>query len=749
MSLAYLRTALCTLRDSAGEVNRIGPSHSPSDALRLVVNTAIQLLESSSAESPSAVVYMYDPERRRFDAASRVSAGEHNGPVDGDAPRPHGMGAHAVQLQRRILSYEDVHIPLHSIKQEAGVRAMACYPLLVSGVPVGVLYIGLGVDRRFTDDELLILDTFVHQVAVAIHNTRRFERINRALQRKVGELERLRRAEQVISSRPNLDDTLREILNTALALIGAEHGSCRLLDKRLRVLRLSAIAGDDGGDDERLVSLPVDEHGSVVGWVAQHRRPARIADLRQPPWAEIYRPLYRGREMRSELAVPLLGAGDRLEGVVNVESPDVDAFDEDDQHLLEALGTQAVIAIQEAKLLETIEDVSSRLLSQRLPDLLALIVERACDLINAPHGAVWTLSPDRGDTLVLQAGTPGHPIGETLPVGDSLIGLAMQSRKPLISPDVREDSRFLRRDLARQMSWVSALIVPLLMRDGALRGALTVYTSEPRIFSDWDQRLLTWLANHTALAVQDSDYLEQLSKAREQHAVAETFAALGDVAANLLHRVNNLIGVIPARVQGIAEKCPDAMLNDYLSSALDDIEDSARAAMDMARETMAYLRPLRLRSTRIDACYQTALRSLSVPPGVTLEAGDLTGLPPVLAGEEQLSLVLTNLIENAFDALADRGGHIHVTGRAGAEALDETQHWVEVTVADNGPGVPAAERDRIFDPAFSTKRSPNKMGFGLWWVKSFVQRFGGSITLAENGGPGCAFVIRLPPARQD
>ena len=69
-------------------------------------------------------------------------------------------------------------------------------------------------------------------------------------------------------------------------------------------------------------------------------------------------------------------------------------------------------------------------------------------------------------------------------------------------------------------------------------------------------------------------------------------------------------------------------------------------------------------------------------------------------------------------------------------------------MADNGPGVPPEVRDKIFDPDFSTKHSAKKLGFGLWWVKSWVQRCGGSIALAAPTGPGSAFVIRLPLANE-
>jgi GAF domain-containing protein len=743
--------SLDILRDAAHEINRISPETSLRDALRLIVQTAVRLMSSPGQPPPAATICIYDAELRAFDPAVRVNEG-YGPPTPIPAiPRHEGMGATAIRLGRRILSYEEDNIPMHPADREAGLHTIACYPLMVAGKPTGVLYVGLRVDRRFTDEELLLLDIFAHQAASAIHNTQRFEGINRTLQRKVDELERLRAAERLISSRPNLDDTLREILRTAMDITRAGHGSLRLLDKRACNLRLAALSGAGSAPTSDEDALPLEEHGSVMGWVAVHRQPVRIGDLRQPPWNEIYRPLHFNHRMYSELAVPLLGAGGALEGVINLESPILDAFHEEDQRLLEALATQAVIALQEAKMLEALDDVSSRMLTEPMGDLLAFIIERACDLINAPHGAVWVLPSDHPDTLVVRAATAGHTIGETLPLRGSLIGKALHDRATLTSADVREDARFLRKDLARRMGWVSGLIVPLLMRDGTPRGALTLYAVEPRAFSAWDTRLLTWLANHTAIAVQDAEALEQLAQARERQALAETFAALGDVAANLLHRVNNLVGIIPVRVQGILEKSPAVSADSYAASSLAEIETSARTAMQAAREAMAYLRPSPLQPTFTGTCLQTALERIPCPANVRVTVEGLDTLPPVLAGEEQLRLVFVNLVENAFDALAELPKEsgcartLEIHGGMAPARLGEASR-VEIRITDSGPGIPPEGREHIFDLTYSTKRTPGRLGFGLWWVKTLVRRFGGEIFVADDTAAGTAFVMRLPCA---
>ena len=80
-----------------------------------------------------------------------------------------------------------------------------------------------------------------------------------------------------------------------------------------------------------------------------------------------------------------------------------------------------------------------------------------------------------------------------------------------------------------------------------------------------------------------------------------------------------------------------------------------------------------------------------------------------------------------------------------ADPIDQTARWMEITVSDDGPGVDAALLDKVFEPAFSTKGSAKKLGFGLWWTRSLIQRFGGTHSVDNNPDRGCTFIIHLPP----
>ncbi len=730
----HLLDALTAFNEIGASINALGVDGNLDAALQLIATRAIRVVGIGA----SAVIYAYDAATGRFDPASRVAAGE--GAPDGtqDYPRPDGLGARALQERRRILSYELPDVGIHPAQRAAGAQVVACYPLIVADEPVGVLYVCLRHEHRFTPEQLLLLDNFVNLAATAIYHARQLRDTRRNLARKIEELEELRRAERLISSRLRLDDTLHEILRIGLQMTGAEYGSFRLLDKDRGLLILSAIAGPANGDLPH-DPLPVDTT-SIVGWVAIHRTPLRIPDLTAEPWARIYRPLLANQTMRSELAVPLLGAGGGLEGVLNLESPAVNAFSSEDERLLQTLGTQAVIAIQEAKLLDAMQEIVEQLLVRSREELFDLVIRRACDLINVPIGAIWTLAEDDPNTLVLRKATGGHRRGDVLPVHGSLTGRAVSERQPITCPDVRYDPSFRYVELAREQGWVSALIVPLLGRDRhrPAMGAFSVYTLEPREFSNWDQRLLSCLASHAAIAIQDAEQLEQLKKVQERQAVAETFAAIGDIAANLLHRLNNKIGTIPVRIQGIEAKCPSALKDPYLAISLQEIKESARAAMEIVRESMTHLRPIHLQPVAVNQCIHQALQEVDLPATVQVSQSGLDDLPPVMAGEQQLKLVFVNLIENAVDAMKGRG-MLRFTGRRRGQ-------WIEVAVADNGPGIPIELQERIFELNFSTKRTTKKLGFGLWWTRTYIQRFGGTLQVESAPGQGATFVVRLPVA---
>jgi two-component system, NtrC family, nitrogen regulation sensor histidine kinase NtrY len=112
------------------------------------------------------------------------------------------------------------------------------------------------------------------------------------------------------------------------------------------------------------------------------------------------------------------------------------------------------------------------------------------------------------------------------------------------------------------------------------------------------------------------------------------------------------------------------------------------------------------------------------------------GVPPVSVDPEQIRRVVINLVDNAIEAMDQKGTIDIETHHDAANSL------VRIIVADDGPGIPAAEREKLFLPYYSTKRRGS--GLGLAIVRRIVAEHGGSIDVSDNTPHGTRFAIELP-----
>ena len=124
------------------------------------------------------------------------------------------------------------------------------------------------------------------------------------------------------------------------------------------------------------------------------------------------------------------------------------------------------------------------------------------------------------------------------------------------------------------------------------------------------------------------------------------------------------------------------------------------------------------------------------------------GLPAVRLDAEQIRQAIINLVDNALEALGGPSGPERPGGQAPtiviATAHDARNGIVRLTVTDNGPGVPAADRDKLFMPYYSTKGRGS--GLGLAIVRRIVVEHGGGIEVGEARPSGTAFMVELPAA---
>ena len=196
--------------------------------------------------------------------------------------------------------------------------------------------------RRFTESEIAVAQTLIQPAAIAMENARLFEETKR----RVRDLEFLHDVSLAAAAGVRLEDTLQAAAEVLAAAMEDVYVAILLLESGGSTLRLEAGVGYPS---DLIGSLHLQLGQGIAGWVAQHGQPALVPDVQQDTR------YYAGtRDTRSELCVPLV-VGPWVIGVLNVESPQVNAFSQDDQRLLTTLASNLAILVERARLFEEIE----------------------------------------------------------------------------------------------------------------------------------------------------------------------------------------------------------------------------------------------------------------------------------------------------------------------------------------------------------------------------------------------------------
>jgi two-component system NtrC family sensor kinase len=228
----------------------------------------------------------------------------------------------------------------------------------------------------------------------------------------------------------------------------------------------------------------------------------------------------------------------------------------------------------------------------------------------------------------------------------------------------------------------------------------------------------------------------ELFALRESLGRAERVAALGQVAANVVHQAGTPLNLVSGYVQMIRD---DPRTDDRVRSKLRTVDEQIQQVTRVLRTMLDHARqPSETKIVSL-AGIIARVREVAQPRlarhAIRLQVSVDENLPPVTADATQLEMALFNLVTNALDAMPG-GGTLSITATARPEG-------VRVEVADTGSGIPAEVLDRLFDPWVTTKPVGHGSGLGLAIVRAVVRAHGGSIS-ASNQAVGARFVIDLP-----
>jgi two-component system NtrC family sensor kinase len=237
-------------------------------------------------------------------------------------------------------------------------------------------------------------------------------------------------------------------------------------------------------------------------------------------------------------------------------------------------------------------------------------------------------------------------------------------------------------------------------------------------------------------------------QAEDRFAQAEKLAAVGTLAAGVMHEINNPLAIIRACAENLVAEVGQGTINPATQgSALREscglIEQEVQRCKTIIEGLLDFSRPKSSEKTPVDvnAVIDRTLTIVKYHPRfrdvqVGFEAG--SGLPAVVANEEQLVQVFMALLLNALDAMEDEG---MVTLRT---RLHESDHLVVAEVVDHGVGIRGSDRTKIFEPFYTTKGPTRGTGLGLSICYAIISEHGGRIEVDSVVGEGSVFRILLP-----
>lgn len=306
----------------------------------------------------------------------------------------------------------------------------------------------------------------------------------------------------------------------------------------------------------------------------------------------------------------------------------------------------------------------------------------------------------------------------------------------------------------RDGSWIGLALVLLALAVGltvtaqarrTLRPLRTLADGTRRIGAgDYGRRIPIGAEDELGRLARDFNAMAAALQEREERLIrSERMAAAGVLAAHITHEVRNPLNSIALNTELLEEE----LAQQGTGSVTGEVRQLCRAIQrEVDRLTAITEEYLRLARRPQPSCRSEDLNALVaslvdfVAPelrqqGIDYQLALAPDLPRVSVDESQLRQALLNLLRNAAEALAGRGGSLRVS-------TDQSEQRVHVAIRDDGPGIGPSDLARVFEPFFTTKQGGT--GLGLALTRQIVEDHGGTIEVQSVQGQGAVFSLTLP-----
>lgn len=542
---------------------------------------------------------------------------------------------------------------------------------------------------------------------------------------------------RILSAFPNTDELMRITIEEALKISSARRGFIAIVDYHAGELSIRWTSGEGWTDEKRSVrfKLTKEPGKGIEGYVALTGEPYLSGNLQSDPY---HCPIFG--DSLSRIVVPLRERSGKVMGVLSVNSDRYNAFDYNDLRIIQSLADVAALAIssadyyaREQKLIELGKELA---LQTDINALFEKVVSVAVEILRADDCSLFIVEDGSKLTLKASKGALREKVDQAAyEIGEGLTGWVAQHGEPICIWDVRSDPRWRGRFPELPPEEIGAFLAVPVMGQKGCKGVLRAIRKRPRDasytnpFTQDDQNLLYMLASQVGAALDRVELQERLIE-------AERMAAFGEMSARAAHMLGNKLFALKGALKELR----------LIQSTLDGERERLHSAIErLIQEMEELLQELKyfVKSARVERKPIELISMLrEFVEHVSHSTGDLkikfeTQLVEAwIEGDaERLKRCIGELIENAT----------HFTPPNGMVTIKVEQSVsgnIVITVADTGSGVPDEDKERIFDPFYSTRAQG--LGLGLAIVKGIIQAHGGAIEEKGRHGEGAKFIITLP-----
>ena len=479
-----------------------------------------------------------------------------DGKVSSVEPFPLGPGLTSILLRTKqpLMLVEDTEskaIKLGAKLIGRTARSWLGTPLLIQNRPIGALIIqDADHEHAFTEENLRFFTSLASQIVGVIYNVILLEESqNRAIQ-----LQTAAEIARDISASQNLDELLIKAVNLISDRFSFYHASIFLLDLPGEFAAIREATGEAGAQLKRNGYKIAIGSKSVIGYVASHGEPLVVNDTTNDA---TFLPNALLPDTRAETAIPLK-IGERILGILDVQSTTPFSFTEENLRSLQILADQLAIAVVNAELFaETQEHLSQHRLLHHITTATASgsTLEEALD--SAVNGLQVSLGGDRVTILLTDkdkrqlevkasVGYSGDAIKQVVQIGIGITGWVGAHRRSLRLDDVREDARYIQLSANTR----SELAVPLIYRNELL-GVLNVESELVNAYTENDEEMLGTLGGSLAAIIANAQLLEQIRNQSERERllfeVTNKIRRSSDIQTILMTTASELSRVVGAR----------------------------------------------------------------------------------------------------------------------------------------------------------------------------------------------------------